>query len=135
MIGLTETAGAGGTVFTDTVNHWAGGLIAAAAEKGLVRGFDDGSVQPDAPVSRQELAVILHRALPLPSTIDYNQSLFFDVNPYANPWSNSAIVALAVHHVLSGYPDGGFHPQDNVTRAEAAKMFDIALEITINYQI
>lgn len=45
----------------DVSGHWAKASIEWAKEKGLIKGYPDGSFQPDKPVTRAELAVILHR--------------------------------------------------------------------------
>lgn len=124
MCGLSETAGQ--AEFTDVAGHWAQGFIGAAAEKGIVKGFPGSVFRPDAPVTRQELAALIDRVLHAPSTIDFNQAFFTDVSPELTPWANNAIVTLTVHGVVGGYPDGSFRPGGHVTRAEAAKMFDLA---------
>ena len=46
---------------TDYEKHWAREDIEWAMEKGLLKGYPDGTFQPDKPVTRAELAVILHR--------------------------------------------------------------------------
>ena len=114
-----------GAPFDDIAGHWARGHIAAAAQAGIAQG-NDGRFRPNDPVSRQEFCLLIDRALWLPNTVDYNQSLFRDVSPVLTPWSNNAIVSLAVHGILDGYADGCFYPAKEITRAEAAKMIRCA---------
>lgn len=45
----------------DIAGHWAEKAIRRCIERGLLRGYPDGSFQPDKPVTRAELAVILDR--------------------------------------------------------------------------
>lgn len=45
----------------DVSGHWAEKAIRRCIERGLLRGYPDGSFQPDKPVTRAELAVILDR--------------------------------------------------------------------------
>ena len=45
----------------DITGHWAEKAIRRCMERGLLRGYPDGSFQPDKPVTRAELAVILDR--------------------------------------------------------------------------
>lgn len=45
----------------DVTGHWAELAIRRAISRGLLRGYPDGSFQPDKPVTRAELAVILDR--------------------------------------------------------------------------
>lgn len=45
----------------DVTGHWAEKAILRCIEHGLMEGYPDGSFQPDKPVTRAELAVILDR--------------------------------------------------------------------------
>lgn len=45
----------------DVTGHWAEAAIRRCMERGLMMGYPDGSFQPDKPVTRAELAVILDR--------------------------------------------------------------------------
>lgn len=45
----------------DVSGHWAEAAIRRCMERGLMKGYPDGSFQPDKPVTRAELAVILDR--------------------------------------------------------------------------
>ena len=48
--------------FVDDISgHWAEKEIRWAIEKGLLNGYSDGTMKPDKPVTRAELAVILKR--------------------------------------------------------------------------
>ncbi|MER1957470.1 MAG: S-layer homology domain-containing protein [Solibacillus sp.] len=51
---------------------------------------------------------------------------FTDADKIAS-WATEAVEALAANEVISGNPDGSFNPAGTVTRAEAAKMFTVAL--------
>ena len=48
-------------VVDDVSGHWAEKAIRRCVEKGLMRGYEDGSFQPDKPVTRAELAMVLTR--------------------------------------------------------------------------
>lgn len=45
----------------DVSGHWAERSIRRCIERGLLKGYPDGSFQPDKPVTRAEMAVILDR--------------------------------------------------------------------------
>lgn len=53
----------------------------------------------------------------------------------ASYWAFNYIAEMAERNVLSGYPDGKFYPNNNVTRAEFAKIMTAAagLKISIGY--
>lgn len=43
--------------------HWAAKAIDELSEKGIIKGYDDGTFRPDEPISRAEVAVMISRAL------------------------------------------------------------------------
>ncbi|WP_192949248.1 M15 family metallopeptidase [Anoxybacillus flavithermus] len=45
----------------DVKGHWAEASIRKAMEKGVIKGYADGTFKPDEPVTRAQLAVILDR--------------------------------------------------------------------------
>ncbi|MCH7320617.1 S-layer homology domain-containing protein [Solibacillus sp. MA9] len=51
---------------------------------------------------------------------------FTDADQIAS-WAKEAVEALAAKEVITGNPDGSFNPAGTVTRAQAAKMFTVAL--------
>ncbi|ANU22493.1 S-layer homology domain-containing protein [Planococcus donghaensis] len=46
-------------------------------------------------------------------------------------WAYEEVIYLASRQVITGYPNESFQPQKNTTRAEAAKMLAIALDLPI----
>ena len=42
-------------------NHWAVPSLARAVEAGLLNGFEDASLRPEAPLTRAQLMAILYR--------------------------------------------------------------------------
>lgn len=47
-------------------------------------------------------------------------------------WALDEIMYLADDQIIGGYPNGNFQPEKNTTRAEAAKMLALALDLPIN---
>ena len=47
--------------FLDTEGHWAETSIDKAAEKGIVKGYEDGSFKPNESLTRAQLCAILDR--------------------------------------------------------------------------
>ena len=103
--------------------------IASLSVIGLLRGYEDGSFRPDNPISRAECVVLLSRRIEVPA----GSSTFSDV-PETH-WASSAISAGTSAGWLSGYPDGTFRPDQNITRLEAVKMINTAFHRTcdVNY--
>lgn len=55
------------TYFSDLdQNHWAYDAVIDMVDKGIIKGFDDGTFRPDEPVTREQFAKILVLALNLP---------------------------------------------------------------------
>ncbi|MCL2030560.1 MAG: S-layer homology domain-containing protein, partial [Oscillospiraceae bacterium] len=104
----------------DAERHWAGGYLAAALRSELITGLPDGSLRPDAVVSRAEMAVLLAKILHLPDTVNGQQKVFPDVGP--GHWAARSILTLAVHDVIAGTPGGLHRPERHLTRAEAAQI-------------
>lgn len=104
--------------------------VAKAVAAGYISGFDDGTVRPDEQISRVEVTVILVKIiaeLPLPQ----DESVLTKFSDYEDipDWART-FVAVAVHNeLLSGYPDGSFRPQGNITRAEAITVLNNAKSI------
>jgi len=95
--------------------HWAEPELAYALDQGWIRGYEDGYVYPDWPVSRAELSTILYRLFP--KAVSQAPVYLADVS--SNHWA----YAYIVHAVLTDRvrPDGGvFRPDDPATRAEVA---------------
>lgn len=117
-----DTAEAGGQAsFSDTVSHWAFAQIETAKQYGLVEGTGNGKFEPDAALTREQMAVLLDRVLKLGSS---SNAAFPDVTPEGEAWSFSAINRIAAAGILQGYPDGGFHPDDKIVRGQMAALMD-----------
>ena len=102
--------------FDDCVGSWAQAYIETARKYQIISGIGDNLFDPDRPVTRQELAVMIDNALKL--QIINGGSAFADVTLLSNPWSYAAIQAVSGSGVITGYPDGTYRPDCDVTRAE-----------------
>jgi len=109
----TPTPSPGG--FVDTRTHWAAGFIDGLVSRGFVSGFPDGSFKPDAPLSRAQYAAILAKAFDLPA----KRSPLSFVDVPQSHWAASAIQKATQMGFISGFPDGSFRPDQNLTRVQA----------------
>ncbi|WP_274364956.1 S-layer homology domain-containing protein [Paenibacillus thermotolerans] len=114
----------GGTLlFDDTSGHWAERSIAAAVAAGIVQGYDANTFAPDAPITREEMAVMAVRALrfsnggsaPAPA----DKILIFADQAAIATWALEGLKAALDGGIIAGYADGTFRPKAHATRAEA----------------
>ena len=83
-------------------------------------GYPDGLVHPEGNITRAEVATIFFRLLS-DEVRDSNltaENDFSDVNP--GMWFNHAVSTLCAMDIVTGYEDGTFRPNENITRAEFA---------------
>ncbi|UOF91038.1 S-layer homology domain-containing protein [Fodinisporobacter ferrooxydans] len=98
--------------------HWAAKSIAAMTAHGMMSGYPDGSFHPDAPITRAEMASLIQRVKKLTPS---QAAAFTDT---ATNWAQAAIGAVEQAGIIQGYPDGSFHPEQNLSRAEAVTMIN-----------
>ena len=100
--------------------HWAWQFVEAIATAGLTAGYPDGTYRPDNPVTRAEMAVFLkkgiHGSTYFPPTPDGSHPF----NDIAGHWAEAWIEDLFDEGFTSGFPDGTYRPDNQVTRAEMA---------------
>ncbi len=86
-------------------------------------GYEDGTVRPNANISREETVTILFRLLTEDARKDWlteSTSKFSDVE--SGRWSMTAIATLSKANLVNGYEDGTFRPANAITRAEFAAL-------------
>jgi hypothetical protein len=91
---------------------WSYEAINEASRMGIIKGYDDGSFNPNASVTRAEFASLVVRAFGIESK---GSSSFSDTQ---DSWAAEAIEVLKALGVISGYSDGTFRPGLEITRAE-----------------
>ncbi|MGC1310210.1 MAG: S-layer homology domain-containing protein [Phormidesmis sp.] len=102
--------------FDDLVGHWSAPFVEALAEQGLVKGFLDGTFQPDSQVTRAQFAALIAAAFPEADGIREVRR-FPDVP--AGFWAARAIRQAQTRGFISGFPDGSFRPNAPLTRVQA----------------
>jgi 2',3'-cyclic-nucleotide 2'-phosphodiesterase (5'-nucleotidase family) len=106
-------------LFTDVrPDAYYAGAVAWAAQTGLVAGVGDGFFQPEANVSREQLAVILHRYAAPPSAAG-SLSSFAD-GAAVSPWAIEAMRWAVSGGLMGGDGGGRLNPAGSATRAEIA---------------
>lgn len=119
--------------FRDSEGHWAEAYIAWAKDKGIVEGVSATEFDPEAPITREQMATIfgryaLKQGIELPKS--ENAAGSFPDADKISEYAREFVELMRIAGILNGYEDGTFRPQGNATRAEAAKLFSLFLSIT-----
>ncbi|MEK3724931.1 cadherin-like beta sandwich domain-containing protein [Paenibacillus sp. FSL H8-0034] len=109
--------------FTDVrSNDWFEGQAYAAAEAGIVTGYDDQTFRPNQPISREEMAVMIYRAMKFAGFDDagaVQKVTFTDENLFEN-WAMEAISVMADMKIVEGIASNKYDPKATATRAQSA---------------
>lgn len=111
-----DTGSSGPTQFRDVEGHWATDFIDGLVQRDILRGFPDGSFQPEGKLSRVAYAAAIAKAFNLPRQLGTPRS-FRDVP--GNYWGAAAILKATEMGFIAGFGDGTFRPNANLTRAQA----------------
>jgi len=120
---MGQTLPPGGS-FTDDDGNLHEGTIEAISAEGITTGCGAALYCPTLPVTREQMAVFLIRALGESPSL--GSSSFPDVGP--GPFSGH-IERIAELGIATGYPDGTFRPANPISRGEMAVMLMRALDL------
>lgn len=113
--GMAQGVKAGMPASTDHAGHWAKETIDRWLGEGWLRGFPDGSVRPDQPISRAEYIALLNRVFGFTESSDVS---FRDVE--ATDWYAPDVGRAVAAGYITGYSDHMFRPHREIARQEAA---------------
>ncbi|MNC31903.1 Cellulosome-anchoring protein precursor [compost metagenome] len=102
----------------DIADLWSTRTISAFLKLKVINGYADGTFRPDKAITRGEFAAVVAKAFGLAKP-DASSLQLSDVNTH---WAQPAIAALASNGIVSGYPDGTFRPDREISRAEIIKI-------------
>lgn len=104
--------------FTDVAaGQWYTDAVRTMASIGVVRGYPDGSFRPNKAITRAEFTAM---AMQFAKLSKDGENRFSDVK--ANDWFFNVVVGASSYGWISGYPDGTFRPNANITRAEVTSI-------------
>lgn len=118
------------TSFSDvSPSAWYAGVVAAVAKAGIVNGYPDGTFAPDQQISRQEMAVIIVRAMNAagqPSTV-MTQQVSGLLAPYGDAskvaaWAQQDMAIAIQQSIVNGVSSASLAPAADTSRAQAAVM-------------
>lgn len=135
VMSMFVSAFAASTTFEDVTDPNCAGAIEALVELGVVNGMPDGTFAPENKVTRAQLAKMLVLCTGIVEGMseaeaeeyfaDYADNKVF--NDVEGHWGAGYVNAAAQLKLISGYPDGSFKPNKDVSYAEAITMMIRAL--------
>jgi hypothetical protein len=106
-------------------NDWFYEEIAKAKKAGYMGGYEDGTIKPNAPISRQEVATVVAK---LKCLYENNSAADKFIDAAKIPaWSKGFIGAVVEAGYMGGYPDRSFQPTKNISRAEAIVVLNVGI--------
>lgn len=130
--GFNDTVTPGDISSLKDVNpaYWYAAPIRIAVGAGYISGYDDNTMRPNAPITRQEAAVVITKLNKL--TPDASKAVGFKDSAKIEDWSKPYIGAVAEATFMRGDESGKFLPAKNLTRAEAVVLLTKSAENYIN---
>ena len=124
LIALSMAAACAATAFTDQSSIKVDSkVIDTLTEKNVIRGFEDGSFQPDKLVTRAQMAKMMFVLRTGSDDASYYAKDMTDTfADTAGTWSNGYVKYCQAYGIVSGKSSTVFAPNASVTTAEAAKM-------------
>ena len=113
--------------FTDnTADAWYYDAINRCAAAGILNGNGDGTVTPDAPISRERAIVMLGRALGIEPIRKPDLTKYTDAAKVA-PYAQGMVAAMIEAGIVGGVTADELAPQDNINRASTVTILDRAI--------
>ncbi len=106
--------------FSDITGHPKAIYIDTLRLRGILQGYPDGTVRPDAHVNRAELLKMAMLSFDIDVLSEATESPFVDVPRLT--WFARFVETGKNEGVISGYPDYTFRPAQTVNKAEALKI-------------
>ncbi len=104
------------SLLSDIEGHWVQNEIENIINKGVIKGYPDGTFKPDNNITRAEFTSLLVRAFnlePGPGKV------FIDTSDH---WAEEAVKTANYHGLVNGYNYTLFGPDDFITREQMAVM-------------
>lgn len=115
------------STFPDAKNHWAKNAIHFLYKNNIVTGLPNGNFGVNDTIKRRDAAVMVARALNLDTDNSNGGNPFKDVQK--DSYYYKAVLATVEANIISGYPDGTFKPNDELTREQMAKIITDAYKL------
>lgn len=106
---------------------WYYDAINRCAAAGILKGNGDGTVTPNASITRERAMVMLARALGIEPLSRPDLSRYADA-AHVSPYAQGYLAALIEAGIVGGVTADRLAPQDNITRAATVTILDRAIQ-------
>ncbi|WP_281889228.1 5'-nucleotidase C-terminal domain-containing protein [Paenibacillus sp. YYML68] len=130
-LGLKESKATLSGLNDVTGNEWFAGALGAAMKAGLVDGFEDGTFRPNATITREQMAVMISRAITAAgkrAAGDATVAAKFADGGKIQSWAVEAVAVNATAGIVQGNESNQFQPEKQASRAEATVMLKRLLQ-------
>lgn len=123
-LAVTETVVETNDAYSDVAQGaWYADAVAIATEAGIVEGYSNGMFQPAQAISREQMAVMLSRALKyMNKSVQSNEQSWaaYTDNGSISPWAKQEMAELLTADIMKGKSETTLAPLSQATRAEVA---------------
>ena len=124
----------GSIPFEDVASgKWYSEAILWASQVGIINGYGNGKFGPNDPITREQMAVMLHRyakLLNLNTTAKGKLIRFRDGNEVSD-WAEEAMRWAVGVGLFRGDDTGALNPKNTATRAEVAALFERMIALIV----
>ena len=111
-------------------NDWFYPYIRVVTSQGIVSGIASNIFGTGTQISRQDAAVLLYRVLILKTdSIKTERTVLFNDSREISDYAKMAVEALATVGIFSGNESNEIQPLHNITRAQAAKIICLSMDL------
>ncbi|MFD0677764.1 MULTISPECIES: S-layer homology domain-containing protein [unclassified Paenibacillus] len=133
-LGLKVDASAKSSIKDIKDGEWFVGVLGTAVKASLMEGFEDGTFRPNAKITREQMAVMISRAMAAAGKVGDSKkadvTAKFADGTQIHDWATDAVAKNTAAGIIQGTSENKFMPAQFATRAEATVMLKRLLEFT-----
>lgn len=105
-------------------NHWSYKAVSWAKEKNIVKGYEDGSFKPNAPITRQDAVAILYRYKIKEATANLSRNKYdgFKDRDQVAAYAQEPMAWAVDRGIVNGDNHKRLNPRNHMKRAEMAQI-------------
>ncbi|MCU6712849.1 S8 family serine peptidase [Paenibacillus sp. J5C_2022] len=107
---------------------WYAAIVESASETGIVAGWGDGTFRPDEAITREQMIVMIVRAMN-PASEPLTNPIRFEDSDEISEWARTAVDWASQEGLIQGLTETAFAPRNSSSRAQAAVMIYRMLQL------